>query len=190
MGVLLIILIQLMSLNWNIAASVNGVLPCKFQDSINITEGMPGSDGTITFDNLTFNSDQYAIISYVELKGPSYVYVSPHLRGCPCQIKPCIRLCCPFGKIFNFTFSKSFGEAYRCQSYAKAENLEHEIFDNNNKSKIINLSESFAFVSPTFSKKSYLATEYQIIQVMTLFYHFFTCINIILGLYISDWTNC
>lgn len=67
-------------------------LPCHYYDSINITNGIWHQNNSVSFDNTEFPHDQYAEVNYT-LDGAKKD-TDPHFRGCLCNIKPCLRLCC------------------------------------------------------------------------------------------------
>lgn len=73
--------------------------PCKFLDSINITDGSyDDTDESITFDGIYYPTSLYAEYDY-EFVNESYRQkTDPHIRGCTCKLKPCIRICCPRGQ--------------------------------------------------------------------------------------------
>lgn len=113
--VLFIGLVILKTLN---AESI-GKLPCKFDDSIDITNGIFHPNKSITFNGLEYPVGQYAKINYIE------EWENPHYRGCPCNIQPCIRMCCPFG---SFTIAKKT-EIWGCLPSEAAKHVTIEILE-------------------------------------------------------------
>ncbi|XP_055295019.1 G-protein coupled receptor Mth2-like isoform X2 [Sitodiplosis mosellana] len=89
--------LQVMSISLIILIGLTSVdcskLPCYFFDSINITDGIHQPNGSILFDGIDFQYDQYAVLSYIIDNGEKKAS-KPHFRGCLCNIKPCFRLCC------------------------------------------------------------------------------------------------
>lgn len=81
-------------------------LPCDFYDSINITGGIQHTNQSITFNGIEYASKQYAPLNYDFVNG-TQVRVKTYLRGCSCEIKTCVRLCCPFGTYVSFEFQSS-----------------------------------------------------------------------------------
>lgn len=77
-----------------VSASVE--LPCKYSDSINITGGDHHDNGRIVFESTEFRQEHYTTINYIIESGEN-VTVKTYDRGCICNIKKCIRLCCPIG---------------------------------------------------------------------------------------------
>ena len=166
MGVLQILIIPLISLNWSGATANNADLPCNFHDSINITDGLPGLDNSIEFNGITFQRGQYAEIDYVLLNGTERSPVSTHRRGCPCKVKTCIRLCCSPEKIFDSKLGKKgFGELFKCVNNEKAKNFEFEIRAKNNEMKKINLNDEFSYVIATSPKDYVFGIKWEIKHV-------------------------
>lgn len=80
------------------AISMSGHLPCEFLDSMNISDGVFRSNRTIVYKDLEFPQGQYAKINYT-YDGIERATVAPYMRGCICNRKSCIRLCCPYGTV-------------------------------------------------------------------------------------------
>ena len=101
-------------------------LPCNYLDSINITDGKLQPDSSIIFNDITYPKDQYFDINYILQNGSkTHINVnSTYRRGCLCNIKPCIRLCCPAGVFYN-------NVKFKCQRHANelAKHLEHDVLD-------------------------------------------------------------
>lgn len=87
---LIIVIIGLVPINFGDASSVDRELPCHFLDSINITDGALQSDHSIIFGDIKFTENQYSRIDYILDNGTNPITVEPYLRGCLCNIKPCI----------------------------------------------------------------------------------------------------
>lgn len=77
-------------------------LPCHYSDSIDISKGFFHSNKSITFDGIEYHKNQYATISFA-IENGKRVPTKKHTRGCICQIKNCIQLCCPFGTFANLS---------------------------------------------------------------------------------------
>lgn len=117
-------------------------LPCDFLDSINITGGTVQPDASVLFKNITYPRDQYFDINYV-LRNGSKTRVnvnSTYRRGCLCNIRSCIRLCCPDGVFYN-------NVNFKCEHHATklAKHFEHDVLDVNNNTKSWILDDHFAF---------------------------------------------
>lgn len=76
-------------------------IPCEFYDSTAIDGGRRLSNGSIKHDGVMYNPDQYGTIDYSITDNFEQVSVRNHIRGCVCNMKKCIRLCCPYGQFFN-----------------------------------------------------------------------------------------
>lgn len=127
-------------------------LPCDFFDSINITDGALHSDLSITYDNITFQKNQYAKIDYI-LEGETKTHTSmPYLRGCICNIKPCMRLCCPSQVLFDENTLKCTN-----QTHAAAKLFESDVIDEHNHTQKWILDHHFAYVHDKPCDKKYFA---------------------------------
>lgn len=73
-------------------------VPCRFRDSINITDGIRDSDDNIVFEDMIYTKNDYGIYDYVIVNDIVRRSVSAHLRGCVCRMKKCVRFCCPRGE--------------------------------------------------------------------------------------------
>lgn len=166
MGVLWILIIQLVSQNWSAIASIIPDLPCDFHDSINITDGLLDADDSIHFNGITFPRGQYTEMDYILVNGTEYTAVNSHIRGCPCNVKTCIRLCCPPEKVYDKKFGiKKIDERFQCANNDKAQNLEIEIRMGNNQMEKVNLNEKFSYVLATSPKKYMYAKRWEMKHV-------------------------
>lgn len=110
-------------------------VPCKFLDSINITDGIQNVDGSITFDEITYTSDNYGIFNYEFVNETYRRPAVPHLRGCTCRVRPCVRLCCPRGHIVG----------NGCEKYDQSHNLSIDIWNSENETSTVQLFEQFSY---------------------------------------------
>lgn len=117
-------------------------LPCHFLDSINITGGVLNADKSILFGKILYPPSQYATIDYILEEGIEPVTVDSYIRGCVCNIKPCLRLCCPLGSIQSM---KDNGSVV-CQNHDTAKNFKAEVLHENNETKILHLDQYFGYV--------------------------------------------
>lgn len=171
MGVFWILTIQWISLNYFGAAAITANLPCNFHDSINITDGLLDADKAIQFNGIIFPKDQYAEVDYILVNGTQRIETNSHLRGCPCNIKTCIRLCCPPGKVYDPKLKKkSFGELFKCSNNDKFNNLEMKIRKENGQMEKVNLNEQFSYAIATDPKHYIFGMKWEIVHVRKFFY--------------------
>lgn len=134
-------------------------LPCKYLDSINITDGVRQTDDSIVFNGMVFTKNQYARIDYVLENGMTHKIVQPYVRGCVCQKKSCVRLCCPYGEFY------ANRSCHRHNSEHSVRRLETAILDEDKQTKSIVLDHHFAYVNDRPCHQRYIAEEYQMIYV-------------------------
>ncbi|CAH1722926.1 unnamed protein product [Chironomus riparius] len=84
-----------------ISRSVESSLPCSFIETVNITGGYVDIDRNYIYSSDVYPLGAYQEFDYLEDFARNRVSVDPHIRGCICKLKPCIRLCCQ-GKENNF----------------------------------------------------------------------------------------
>ncbi|XP_055304984.1 probable G-protein coupled receptor Mth-like 10 isoform X3 [Sitodiplosis mosellana] len=156
MGVIIVLIGMLLSVNLSIALDE---LPCHFLDSINITDGNRlANDDSIEFNGLVYSRKQYAEINYVLLRdGTDQITVDPYIRGCICNIKPCVRLCCPLG-----TLNTDDTDITVCQDHDKGNKFEAEVIHKNNETKVIPLERFFAYIEGIPCNFVYFDDDYQI----------------------------
>lgn len=74
-------------------------LPCEFRDSVNISGGTVDAQSNIHHDGIKYEPKHYALISYDYAGFDTRVEVPvAYTRGCICQLRSCVRLCCPVGQ--------------------------------------------------------------------------------------------
>ncbi|XP_018327207.1 G-protein coupled receptor Mth isoform X5 [Agrilus planipennis] len=66
--------------------AVSAENPCSEEFSVDISDGIVSQDNSIVKDGVTYSAGQY------------YYYNSTNIRGCVCEVKKCIRKCCPIGE--------------------------------------------------------------------------------------------
>lgn len=138
----------------------DGQLPCDIRDSVNITGGIRHPNKSISFDNTMFSFSEYATVHYVLKNGTERVQTEPHIRGCPCKIRPCIRLCCAYG---SFVENTAEGYSIECRENEAAKNFEVQLLNTNNVNTTVNLDHYFGYVSKQ------ICTEYYIEENFTLY---------------------
>lgn len=132
-------------------------LPCEYLDSINITGGMLQADESIVFNGITFSKDQYTRVDFILKNGQTREIVKPYYRGCVCNRKSCVRLCCPLG---------SFYKNGSCQSHQQVRLLKTQVLDEHMQTKSMILDNHFAYVNDRPCNQRYLAdSTFQITYV-------------------------
>lgn len=159
---LFMVTIGLMSIDYGVGLNTYRELPCKFLDSINITDGVMQSDKSIIFDETKYTMNQYSRINYILDNETQHIPVEPYLRGCLCNIKPCIRLCCPYGSIHvNANGEKG------CRKHDVAHQFESEIHAENSNVKALLENHAFGYVDDRPCSKFYLAENYTMTNVIS-----------------------
>lgn len=168
----LFIAVTLISMQWSIICCENienGLFPCEYGDSINITGGTTLPDGSVLFDGIQYSKENFGTFQSIVNQTKLFA-VNTHLRGCPCNIKPCLRLCCPLGSFVNTSELKrgTILQEIPCYHHEAAKNYQSEIFDQHtNQSEIQTLDEHFSYVvQPLTPKKFYKPRNYQITNVI------------------------
>ncbi|XP_037036896.1 G-protein coupled receptor Mth2-like [Bradysia coprophila] len=107
-------------------------VPCKYLDSINITNGIRNTDDdSIMFEGISYPKTLHATYDYAFINESYRQREAPHERGCICAmdpLKPCVRMCCPRGQyltpglngsscaknenVFNMSVTVSDGERF------------------------------------------------------------------------------
>jgi G protein-coupled receptor Mth (Methuselah protein) len=76
-------------------------IPCNFMSTINITGGYVDSENNFVHNGIKFRPGKYAQYNYIIVNFTERVTVEPHIRGCLCEYKSCIRLCCLYSEKQN-----------------------------------------------------------------------------------------
>lgn len=66
---------------------------CNFLDTINVTSGRLDQYKNLHHNGMVFQKGTFEQYDYVMENGTE-MKVEPHIRGCVCGFKPCIRVCC------------------------------------------------------------------------------------------------
>jgi G protein-coupled receptor Mth (Methuselah protein) len=69
-------------------------ISCDFIDTVNITSGHLDQHGSFHHNGTVFTKGSFAEFDYVLENFTTKTKVEPHIRGCICEFKPCIRVCC------------------------------------------------------------------------------------------------
>lgn len=152
-----------MSVWWKSVVALSTELPCHFLDSINITDGIFQPNKSIIFGGRIFSKGQYADIDYVLNEGNEHDTVKLHTRGCLCNHKPCIRICCSFG---SYLVTKNGLTDCQRPDNGTIENHESFILDQNNTTRRVKLDQQFEIIDEKPCTELYFVEEkYQITYV-------------------------
>lgn len=99
-------------------------LPCNFLDSIDISSGVKLSNDSIIYKGIEYLKDNYAKVNYTLDNEIKRINVAPHIRGCPCNIKSCIRLCCPYGSFVDYVSNDEYEQNITCRDHEAAKYFE------------------------------------------------------------------
>lgn len=141
-------------------------LPCDFLDTINITDGTYFPNKSIVFNGVEFRKELYAKINFVDLRTHKIITVDPHIRGCLCSIRPCLRFCCPEGTFLEFS-----GENGKCSPKNVTTQIHSlNVLNPNNKTKPVKMEDHFGVVHNFPCKKIFLPSQqFQITHVSSSF---------------------
>lgn len=68
--------------------------PCSFFDTVNITDSLRNSDGSYQYFDIVIPENYTKMYDYIHLTSKFKKFkVPPHLRGCVCLFKKCIKMC-------------------------------------------------------------------------------------------------
>lgn len=162
-----VVILSLLQFLW-IKAFVNGrELPCDFFDSIDISAGIHHLNKSITFNGIEYLEQNYAEINYMLNDGNKPIIVKPYARGCSCNIRPCIRLCCPYGSILDTLKFSDGTQKIECRKHAAGWNLKSEIIYGNNETTVLKLDQHFAFVD-RLCQNHFYAGDFKVTDVNIL----------------------
>lgn len=136
-------------------------LNCDFLDSVNITDGQLNPDKTITFNGVIFSPEQYAKIDYIVINGRTREFAKEHIRGCICNIKPCIRLCCPHGQVVDLSIT----DGRKCRPHDAVKRFKSIIENVDSARESIQMDEYFGFVDDRPCHELYESEEFLIKHV-------------------------
>lgn len=152
-------------------------LPCDFFDSVDISAGIHHSNKSITFDGIEYLEKNYAEINYILKDENKPIKVKPYPRGCSCSIRPCIRLCCPYGSMLETVTFSNGTQNVECSKNAAAMNLESEVIHENNETTVLKLDQHFAYVD-RLCKNHFYAGDFKVTDVNIFVFDFINNIYI------------
>lgn len=68
--------------------------PCSFQHTVNISSGHLDQNGNYHHKGNVYRKGKFAEYNYIVENLTEVIKVENHVRGCICDMKECIRLCC------------------------------------------------------------------------------------------------
>lgn len=66
---------------------------CHLRDTINVSSGTIDDNGRLVHNGLIYDKEQFAKFSDIYKDFTNIEKVEPHLRGCVCELKKCLRVC-------------------------------------------------------------------------------------------------
>lgn len=173
MGVFVIYgVIILTFVNWSSGFFLStNELPCEFEDSVNITAGTRLPDGSIVHNGVKYTKQQFDTVNYRLVSNANRIKVDAHVRGCPCMVRPCLRLCCPLGSFVHMSELKrgTISQEIPCYSHEAAKNFQSEVLDpNSHQSQMQILDEYFSYAELLKPTKFYKLKNFQITNVMLI----------------------
>lgn len=183
----LLLALSVLNISWNDANDSDNSLPCEFYDSIDISAGIRHSNESITYNEMEFTPDNYGIVDYRFVNGAERVTVQPYHRGCPCGIRKCTRLCCPYGsaliglKYIENTLQLS------CENHDSAKNPQIVVFDQNTHAKTHRLEEDYVLLERPTCKQHYTAAGNFKFTDVSIFFIRFHCDYLKLHLLLTEW---
>ncbi|KAG5679683.1 hypothetical protein PVAND_009236 [Polypedilum vanderplanki] len=69
-------------------------ISCDFKNTIDISGGKFDNDKNYIYKNDVYKLGDYAEFKYKIVNFTEKILVDPHIRGCVCKFKTCIRMCC------------------------------------------------------------------------------------------------
>lgn len=122
------------------AVELSNILPCDYADSMNITNGHLLPNNNYIFNGVEYPDGHYARINYT-ISEKKIVPQHPYIRGCVCNVKDCIRFCCPYGSYLEMKNGGGF-----CRHHDVAKHIDGEIINQNNETQRIKYHEHFAIL--------------------------------------------
>lgn len=68
-------------------------ISCDLSATINITDGHLDQNGRFHHDGLIYENEMFAEFDFVIVNISQKIQVDPHIRGCVCELKKCLRVC-------------------------------------------------------------------------------------------------
>uniref|UniRef100_A0A034W0F2 G-protein coupled receptor Mth2 n=1 Tax=Bactrocera dorsalis TaxID=27457 RepID=A0A034W0F2_BACDO len=78
----------------NAQSALSEIPNCVFEDTVNLTASTKFGNGSYLHEGLLVPAHLTGRYDYIELYDGERKQVEPHVRGCVCQLKKCVRFCC------------------------------------------------------------------------------------------------
>ncbi|KAH8274990.1 hypothetical protein KR018_008390 [Drosophila ironensis] len=117
---------------------------CKFHDTVNLTGHHRFPNGSYEYEGLIIPEHLVGNYDYIFKSLVDRVEVPQHVRGCVCQIKPCINICCPWGETYNTELGECVNDTSDHRVWPKP--VLNVTFDDNT-TAAVNISQQFAVQS-------------------------------------------
>ncbi|XP_055841355.1 G-protein coupled receptor Mth2-like isoform X2 [Episyrphus balteatus] len=78
-------------------------VPCSFIDTVDLSGSEKFPNGSYSYEGLIVPPHLVGIFEYTSDDLSLRVPAEPHVRGCVCKLRPCVKLCCPTTARFNGT---------------------------------------------------------------------------------------
>lgn len=84
--------------------------PCEFYSTINVSSGKRNADQSWYHEGVYYPASYYATYNYILDENATRIQTEPHVRGCICLVRYCLRTCCAPGQLINFSNGDGDGE--------------------------------------------------------------------------------
>ncbi|XP_050741935.1 probable G-protein coupled receptor Mth-like 2 isoform X2 [Drosophila biarmipes] len=78
------------------------IVGCDFFDTVDISEGKRLANGSVLYEDLLIPADLTGEYDFKLLGNGSKEAVASHIRGCVCQLRSCVRFCCPHNHLIKW----------------------------------------------------------------------------------------
>lgn len=85
-------------------------VPCSFFDTVNLTGHFKHENGSYEYEDMLIPKEYVGTYNYVFKTLVEKIKVKPHVRGCICLLKTCIKMCC--GRDSAHYFNQSCDDIY------------------------------------------------------------------------------
>lgn len=113
---------------------------CGFENTVNLTDRQSFENGSYLYQGILVPPEKQQLYDYDVKFSAMMIDVPPHLRGCVCDKKPCIKLCCPEDKyLYDNTNSSTCEKLMPDMDVSWNVTIELE----NKQTKVVNIFEYF-----------------------------------------------